>query len=168
MGKLFFATLLHLNFCSLYLQQYCKMIRKLTFTGIIDGVGIWASLLCAVHCAALPILLTITLFSGLEFLEDESIEAGVLAFSASIAFLSLVPTYVRRKDHRPLLWALSGFLVIGTGRWIELHYAEHLATALGALLVARAHWMNRKCRKPAVVDCYLPNEKNIRKHSIPK
>jgi hypothetical protein len=123
-------------------------MRKGNFTGVINSIGLWASLACALHCAFLPVLLTISLFSGLEFLEDHAIEVGVLAFSASIAFLSLVPTYLQNRWPIPLYWALGGFVLILSGHAYFSSPFEHFATVVGALMVAGAHWMNRKCRKP--------------------
>ena len=115
---------------------------------LLDKTGMWTSALCAVHCIALPVLISMSAFSSWAFLHDERVENVVLALSAAIAVTSLGPSYVRH--HRkilPIVILLSGFFLIGVSRfWIDV--SESIFASSGAALVAAAHVLNhRYCKK---------------------
>jgi len=52
------------------------MIQKLN----LDKVGIGASLLCAIHCALLPVLFTTLPLMGVELLKSKHVEPGFILF----------------------------------------------------------------------------------------
>jgi hypothetical protein len=107
-----------------------------------DFVGFSASLLCAVHCAALPFLLTLAPLAGLQFLKNPWVEYTLILISFGIASYALIPGY--RQHHRKplaLLIVCLGFLLIGTARFIE---PEAVLTSSGAVLIAIAHLVNWK------------------------
>ena len=77
----------------------------------LDSIGFSASLLCAIHCSAVPLLLTISTWSGLQILNDPSIELTVLCISAVLALLSIFPSYYRyHKNRSALVVVFLGFL----------------------------------------------------------
>ncbi|AGA78943.1 MerC domain-containing protein [Echinicola vietnamensis] len=113
-----------------------------------DFLGISASLLCGIHCAALPFILVVTPLAGLKFLTDPWIEYSVLIVSLLLALGALSHGY--RKHHRrplPLVIAASGFLVIGIGHLIHDHHVHeisHIIVSVGACGVAVSHFINWK------------------------
>lgn len=114
-----------------------------------DWVGFSTSLLCAVHCAALPFLLTLSAFGGLYFLESPIVEGSLIVLSFSIATYALLTGFVKthkRKD--AFFWALPGFLLIIAGQGIELSAWEAVLNALGGTLIAIAHWVNLRLSRP--------------------
>ena len=115
---------------------------------ILDRAGILTSMLCAVHCMIVPMLISISAFSSWAFLNDERIENVVLLLSAIIALWSLLPSYL--KVHRkvtPVVILLSGFLLIGLSRFM-VNVNESVLASSGAALVASAHFFNyRFCKK---------------------
>jgi hypothetical protein len=114
----------------------------------LDKAGIVTSALCAVHCIAIPIIISMSAFSSWAFLHDERIENVVLILSCIIAVFSLVPSYL--KHHRkltPIVILLFGFLLIGLSR-ILVEVNESVFSSSGATLVASAHFLNyRLCKK---------------------
>ena len=66
-----------------------------------DGLGVTASLACAIHCALLPLFLTSLPFFGFELLDNNSFEIGMIVVAAGIGFYSLFHGY--RKHHHQLL-----------------------------------------------------------------
>ena len=109
---------------------------------ILDRAGILTSMLCAVHCMIVPMLISISAFSSWAFLNDERIENVVLLLSAIIALWSLLPSYL--KVHRkvtPVVILLSGFLLIGLSRFM-VNVNESVLASSGAALVASAHFFN--------------------------
>lgn len=120
------------------------MNRKLN----LDLFGFFASFLCAIHCAALPLILSLSALSGLHFLAEPWFEWGMITLSATIAIVSLVPSY--QKHHRnllPIVIVLSGFVLISAGRIVEAESLEVLFTSSGATLVAASHLVNWRLKK---------------------
>jgi hypothetical protein len=113
-----------------------------------DVVGFSASLICAIHCLAVPVFLMISSITGLQALHNHSIENFILAFSAAVGSVSIIPGW--RKHHRKI----APFIVFGFGLSLivisRLNLAlltETLLTTGGALIIAASHWMNwRLCR----------------------
>jgi len=117
---------------------------KNQFVGLhLDFFGFSASMLCALHCAALPFLLTLAPLAGLQFLDNHWIEYTVILLSLLIASNSLIASY--RKNHKRLvaiIVALGGFLLIGFGQISESEFNEALFTSTGGAMIAIAHLIN--------------------------
>jgi hypothetical protein len=115
----------------------------------LDTTGFWASAICAVHCVAVPVLLSFTAFSSLAFLEDASVEYTILSLSIIIGVASLLPSYFRHhRKLNALLILFIGFMLIGLSRFTEVDLFESMLTSGGAATVASAHVVNFKlCKK---------------------
>lgn len=115
---------------------------------LLDKTGMWASALCAIHCIAIPALVSISAFGSWAFLHNENLENFALAASAVLAISSLVPSYARHHQKiAPILILLSGFLLIGLSRFM-VDINESAFASSGAVLVALAHYFNyRLCKK---------------------
>ncbi|MDQ3011039.1 MAG: MerC domain-containing protein [Acidobacteriota bacterium] len=115
----------------------------------LDRVGVAASLLCAVHCALMPLLLGFLPLFGLKFLADETTEWMFFASAFIIGALSLLPSYARRHSRiGPLLFFTIGVGIILVARLTfgESRF-EMPAAVAGASLIATAHLINhRLCR----------------------
>lgn len=110
----------------------------------LDRVGIWVSTTCAVHCAALPLLLTI---SGLGWLESELLEWSIIAFSFVVASLRLTYSYLkqhRRLDSVLLFLVGASSILLAKSETLEFLYAEAVFMTIGGLMIASAHWYNHR------------------------
>jgi drug/metabolite transporter superfamily protein YnfA len=108
-----------------------------------DFIGMSASLLCAIHCALLPFLLSMASLSGFHFLGNPAIEASVVFISLLLACFAIVHGY--RKHHGnwyPVITAAIGFLFIGFAHLLEGSIFHHLFSAAGGVLIALAHLLN--------------------------
>ncbi|HAA11802.1 MAG TPA: MerC domain-containing protein [Cytophagales bacterium] len=126
---------------------------KNKFIGLhLDFIGFSASMLCAIHCAAVPFLLTLAPLAGLQFLENPWIEYSIILLSLFIASNALIHGY--RKHHKkslPLMIALAGFLLIGAGHGLATESQEIFLTSVGGVSIAIAHLINwRYIRKSQV------------------
>ncbi len=113
-----------------------------------DFLGFVASMLCAIHCATLPLILTFSALSGLSFLANHTIEFVFLAISAIIATWSLIPSF--RKHHHnpmPLYLVALGFTFLVSARFLPHGFAEHFITAIGGSIVAISHILNWRLMK---------------------
>lgn len=121
---------------------------KNRFAGLhIDFIGFVASLLCAVHCAALPFLLALSPLAGLQFLDNHWIEYAIILFSFVIASRALLQGYRYHKKLIPLILTVTGFAFIGLGQVIELEWMEALFMSIGGVTIATAHLINWKLLK---------------------
>lgn len=114
----------------------------------LDSLGFSASMLCAVHCVAVPLLLTVSTWSGLQILNKPSIELTVLCGSAVFALVSIVPSCIRyHRNPKALALVIAGFILIGLGRFDVDKIWEIVFTSVGAATVASAHFLNwRLCK----------------------
>ena len=123
-----------------------KQNMKNQFVGLhLDFAGFSASMLCAIHCAALPFLLSMAPLAGLQFLENPWIEYSIILLSFLIASNALIHGY-RRHHHRSLalVVAITGFILIALGHTLGVEQIEILFTSCGGVLIAIAHLINWK------------------------
>lgn len=107
----------------------------------LDILGISASFLCALHCLALPLVVTFGLAGGLPWLQSATLEWSLIGSTFIIAGWSLFGSYNRHRSLHPLTVAGIGFFVIVGGHLLG-HTVEHYLAACGGLAVAYAHYLN--------------------------
>lgn len=111
----------------------------------IDIIALASSLICAVHCAAIPVIFSFSSLSSLHFLGNPYIEWTFIAIGVVFVFVSLWPSY--KKVHhkkKPLLLAGLGFVFIALGRLHLTDLWEVTNTVIGASIVSLAHYFNWK------------------------
>jgi len=114
----------------------------------LDLFGFSTSLLCAIHCALIPVVLTFSMLEGLHFLVDPTIEKTILCISLLVALVSLLPTYFRHHHKLfPLLIFGFGLTLIAIGRMELPMMVEVMLTSIGAGCVAIAHLINWRLYK---------------------
>lgn len=108
-----------------------------------DRVAATASLLCAIHCAALPFALALLPAIGLGLLGGHGFDVGFVAFAALLATSTLTRGYQQHRRRRALLLAAPGFLLLLAGLLCSSERVWHpLLMVLGGGLVASAHLLN--------------------------
>jgi len=125
-----------------------------------DQLGIAASLLCAVHCLAVPLLLPFLGVLGLGFLARPGFELGMIALAALLGFSAITLGFWRH--HRTLLpiYPLAvGFLLFTAAKGgLTGEEWEGVLVPAGALFIAASHglnwWLCRTC--PVCRDEGLP------------
>lgn len=109
----------------------------------LDFIGFSTSLLCAVHCIALPFLLSLAPLLGLQFLENEWIELLIIATSFIIASLAISHGYLSHHRKRMALFmVMAGFSFIVIGHASGIEWLEIIFSVLGGVTIAGAHLVN--------------------------
>ncbi len=113
----------------------------------LDRVGALTSFACAIHCMALPLVITLLPLLGLAWLADERIEICFLSISALLGISSIC--YGVRKHGRKHCLAIVG---VGISLMVIGHMAEDsplgvIAAVCGGLGIATAHVVNNKLCK---------------------
>jgi len=113
--------------------------------GLLDRVGATGSMLCAVHCAALPLVLAIAPAIGAGF-ANPTFEIGFIAFASVLGMTSLILGYRQHRVHRALQLLVPGIALLWAAVLIEpLHenlVGHAVAMACGGGLIAMAHLRN--------------------------
>lgn len=121
----------------------------------LDLYGGAASVLCAVHCAAMPFLGAFLPLLGLSFLASETTDYVLLAITAVLASTSLFLGYRKHKSIKAFPFVLIGLGLIVAGHLKGHDHSHHghghhdhsqpefpLALVLGGLCVAASHGLN--------------------------
>ena len=111
----------------------------------IDLIALSSSIICAIHCATIPVVLSYSTLSSLHFLENPFIEWAFISFALVFIITSLWPSFKKvHANKKPLFYAAFGFSFIALGRLNLNEIWEICNSVFGASLVAFAHYSNYK------------------------
>jgi len=117
----------------------------------LDMTGVLASWLCAIHCLALPLAVSVLPLIGLSFLLSETAEMTFIVISVVIAALSLLPAYFREHRRlRAILFFTSGISLIVVSHLLfeESLVLKAVLLISGGALITTAQFVNRRlCRE---------------------
>jgi hypothetical protein len=121
------------------------MLRKIN----LDVLGITASVLCAIHCAVLPLLLVSLPILGINIIHNASFEYGMIALAFLVGSLALLHGFRRHHGrYRPWLWFVVGVLLLVAKQiW---HKYELWFLPFAVLLIVGAHVLNYRWSRRAV------------------
>ena len=77
-----------------------------------DWLGVGASVLCAIHCAAMPFVVGFLPLLGLSFLADPSFHKWMVGICLGLALLAFVPGWRRHHRLAPAIIGVSGLTLI--------------------------------------------------------
>lgn len=132
------------------------------YSAVVDRLGISASTLCAIHCLALPLLISILPAIGLGFFVETPFEGVMIATSITIAAISLGSSWRLHRRWNALMMMTSGALLLIFNFLGHESHAPVIETlhpwiaGLAGLMIASAHWINlRICRSCTACDVPL-------------
>jgi len=114
-----------------------------------DGLGITASLACAIHCALMPLFLTSLPVFGVELIDNNYFEVIMIAVAAGIGFYSLFHGYIKHHHRlQPVLIFLIGICFLCAKQlW---HNWQFWLLPPAVFFIVTAHFYNfRYCKKAA-------------------
>jgi hypothetical protein len=111
-----------------------------------DAIGISTSLACAIHCALLPLFLTSLPLFGVNIIENQGFEYGMIILALVVGGYSLY--HGKKKHHHS--WLPTIFFVIGIALLLaKMQWHEwRLQLLIPAVVsIITAHYLNyRLCR----------------------
>lgn len=129
------------------LQPRRWFLHSPTASKSLDRIGATGSMLCAIHCAALPFVLIMMPALGAG-LAGAGFEIGFIVFASTVALSSLILGYRRHRVWRALLLLVPGLVLLWSAVLIPpLHHdviAHAVAMALGGTLIAISHLINMR------------------------
>lgn len=129
-------------------QEHQEKHDKIQRTLLLDNLGIAASTLCLVHCMAMPFLITILPFMGLQFLEGELAHRIIALFVFAFAIFAIGPGYLQHRKKIVLystifgLTLVAGALLVAGPMFGEQYELPFITT--GNLILVVTHLKNRK------------------------
>lgn len=116
--------------------------------GTLDRMGMTGALLCAIHCALLPVALVVLPSVGLALVFNDRVEFIFVGFASFVGLVSLVRSFRMHRAGAALALLVPGLALLWGGvLWAPLHeaLAPHAITmAAGGSLVAVAHFLNAR------------------------
>lgn len=110
----------------------------------LDAAGAIASLLCAVHCVLVPLLLVLAPWSGLEWLSGHRYERIFVALALVFAVLVIGTQYSLRTWTQVRMLYVIGAIGLIAGAYVSEGMWWHaLAMGVGGTALGLAHGVNR-------------------------
>jgi len=123
---------------------------------LLDRFGATGSLLCAVHCAVIPVLLALAPSLGLSVWLGDGVEQGLVVFVTLLGLFSLLWGYRRHGALRALGFLVPGLFALWAGLLYDpLHHnpvPHAVVMTLGGVLVGIAHLVNLRLNHSHVHD----------------
>ena len=113
---------------------------------LLDRLGATGSMLCAIHCAALPLVLVLAPAFGAWF-GSATFEYGFIAFASVLGLTSLILGYRQHRVGRALLFLLPGIALLWSAVLIEPPALAQTWAATAPL--ARSRMLTRAVRASA-------------------
>jgi hypothetical protein len=123
---------------------------------VVDRVGAFASFLCAVHCALLPLVFGVLPALGLSFLADHAFERVFVGFAIVLATTSLIFGLRRHGSYRAFWFLVPGIGLLALGMLLGDDHAtarHAVLVSVGGLLVALSHVVNLRLNHVHGPDC---------------
>jgi len=119
---------------------------NLDFLGWADRVAISASSVCAIHCLALPIILSVFPAVGGVFFGEEAFHVWLIWAVVPLSVSSLLLGCIRHESTMVIYCGLAGvsILIVSAllGHEILGEVSERVSTVAGSMIIAFAHMKN--------------------------
>lgn len=120
--------------------------KNWTFSRLADSVGSVGAMICAAHCALLPVIIAALPALGMSALASTSLEWAFVMFATVLALTSLWQGYRKHRVYRALAFLVPGLLAVWAGVLIpNLHHSivpHAVVMSVGGTLIAVAHIIN--------------------------
>ena len=78
-----------------------------------DAVGIGTSIVCAIHCALLPAIITTLPLFGIDVIKNALFEWGMIFFTGLVGIYALIHGFIKHhKNSIPILLFATGFIFL--------------------------------------------------------
>ena len=106
-----------------------------------DGLGIIASVSCAIHCAATPILLAfLPALKFTEWMSSPIFHQAAAVVCASIVSLAIWPAFMRFRDYRVLTLSTAGLgLLIAAAFFLPDECCSHSLNSVSSMDLLSGH-----------------------------
>lgn len=133
-----------------------KVMSPTATRRLLDRIGATGSIVCAIHCALLPVAIAVLPSLGVAVWLGDGFEQAFVLFATLLGLFSVVWGYRRHGAIRALGLLLPGLAVLWAGvLYAPLHHSlipHAVAMTLGGTLVGLAHVANLRLNHGHVHD----------------
>ena len=134
---------------SYFVAYFCNKVAKLKKALVLDRIGMCTSVICMVHCLAIPLFFLFGLDTLLRVLDQEWIEWTIIFSALVIGVVSFLGGYLTHRQHFVPVLFVAGFLLIVNGESVAHAWVSVGLSVSGAVVIAYAHIQNLKLRRYA-------------------
>jgi hypothetical protein len=127
----------------------------------LDLMGTCVSLMCALHCLTVPLLVTVLPLAGAGVFLGGSLEVLFIAASVALATGSLCWGFRRHRRWQMFIVLGAALTMIGVGRFLARESFELVFVVMGAAVLAGGHLLNRYL----CLTCRVCEDKDARRGS---
>lgn len=128
-----------------------------------DKAGAIASFLCAIHCAAVGLLVSVLPLIGLAFLHEPWVEVSFYTMAVVFGVWATIRGWRLHRSVWPGVMFGIGLSLVGFGHWASFGSAEHstvetlghLVSAAGGLTLVGFHVLNARLTKSHACSCQV-------------
>jgi hypothetical protein len=122
-----------------------------------DALGITTSIVCAIHCAVLPIIAGTLPIFGVEVIHNSVFEWSMIAIAFIVGSYSLFHGYITHHQvYLPVMLFSVGFVFLVLKQFFP--QVEYLFLAIAVVFIITAHYYNyRLCNRSK---CASPHHKH--------
>lgn len=124
----------------------------------LDRLGATGSLLCAIHCALLPVVIALLPSLGIAAGLGDTFERGFVLLASLLGLFTLVQGYRRHRMARALVLLVPGLAALWFGiayePWHHVVVVHALIMTMGGTLVGLAHLSNLRLNHVHVHDAH--------------
>ena len=102
----------------------------------LDKAGATASLLCAIHCALMPLIFTLAPLMALSILASETFEWILFGISAILGTTSICWGYSMHRSRKAVAVLACGLALLSAGRLLHQHHV-HTTEVRAHMLVTK-------------------------------
>ena len=111
------------------------------------------SLACAIHCAAMPMIISVLPLIGMQFLASHLLEGVMLAFGVGFGAYGVLRAYFdQHRELRPVVALAVGTALIALGFFFAPESMEPFVVSAGAIAIAVAQVLNMRASKRCAHD----------------
>jgi len=122
-----------------------------------DGLGIFTSIACAIHCGILPMVLPVLPLFGVNIIHNAIFEWMMIAIAFGVGIFSLYHGFTKHHHNKnPIIIFLIGFCFLVAKQFFLS--IEYLLLSIAVIFIIYAHYRNYiMCRKH---NCSSPHHKH--------
>lgn len=119
------------------------MNKKYNITNTtLDKIAIISSILCAFHCAILPIIIATSTWIGLQQLKNPVIEWFFILLGLVLFYLSIFRNMNKHKSKSIIFYGFLGAVFLIISRFKIVEEVEVYVTCIGTFFLVYAHIKN--------------------------
>lgn len=115
-----------------------------------DEMSVFVSLLCLMHCIAVPLFLLFGFDFVHRLIDQEWIEWTIIGLALVVGMVAFIGGFIAHRQHFVPVLFVAGFLLLINGESVAQTWSSASLSIAGALVIIYAHVQNLKWKRHAI------------------